>query len=291
MNLPKLTRKQQAILKLLYSYRFLNRIQIQALMHHKDYKTINVWLKDLLEKEYVERIYSTDFAERTKPAVYYLGINGIRFLKTLADPEIGYVKYQAVELHKRYRESLRSQSYIDHCYAIAECCVVLDKKTIELEATTNGVGGNKSVTYFYETEADYLEDSYYHFISESELIRPHLCFSKDIFEGIGDPYAAESYLLEMFDANLPRYRIKKRISNYIEYLEEGGWEDETEGSNPPIVLLICPRTTDLIYTKRRARGLLVETYDRGDVDRPHIWITTIDKLLEHGVLGDIWEKA
>ena len=40
MKLPKITTKQEEILALLYRYRFLNRIQIQTLMHHKDHKTI-----------------------------------------------------------------------------------------------------------------------------------------------------------------------------------------------------------------------------------------------------------
>jgi hypothetical protein len=83
MNLPKTTKKQQELLKLLCKYRFLNRIQIQALMKHKDCKTINLWLKDLREKQYAEWIYSTHFAEKTKPAIYYLSLNGIRHLKQL----------------------------------------------------------------------------------------------------------------------------------------------------------------------------------------------------------------
>jgi len=83
MKLPKITTKQGAILELLYRYRFLNRIQIQALMRHKNYKTINEWLKDLREKQYVTWIYSDHFLERTKPAIYYLNSNGNRYLKTL----------------------------------------------------------------------------------------------------------------------------------------------------------------------------------------------------------------
>jgi len=76
MKLPTITSRQQAILRLLYQYRFLSRIQIQALMNHKDYKTINVWLKDLREKEYVTWIYSTDFIEKTKPAIAIPNQNG-----------------------------------------------------------------------------------------------------------------------------------------------------------------------------------------------------------------------
>ncbi|HEU4965914.1 MAG TPA: hypothetical protein VFT53_00345, partial [Candidatus Saccharimonadales bacterium] len=61
MKLPDITAKQVAILELIYRFRFVNRIQIQALMHHRDYRRINAWLKDLREKQYVEWIYSDHF--------------------------------------------------------------------------------------------------------------------------------------------------------------------------------------------------------------------------------------
>ena len=58
-------------------------LHIQKALNHKDKRRVQAWLKDLREKHYVEWIYSTDFIEKTKPAIYYLGINGIRYLKSL----------------------------------------------------------------------------------------------------------------------------------------------------------------------------------------------------------------
>jgi Replication-relaxation len=271
MKLPELTTKQQAILKLLYSYRFLNRIQIQTLMEHKDYKRINVWLKDLKEKQYVEWVYSTDFAEKTKPGIYYLGINGIRYLKTLDT-------YSLEELRKRYRESSRSQTYIDRCLLLADCCITLEKERTD------------TTYYYYETEADYLEDSYYHFLTDCELIHPQLCFSEEEYEGGGEPATIDSYLLEVFDATLPRYRMKKRLTDFVKYFDEGEWEDGTD-DKLPIILLVCPRTSDLIYAKRRTRGLLAEEWEHDDENRPHIRFTTAEKLKEFRVTGEMWEEA
>lgn len=277
MKLPKTTKKQQTILKLLYRYRFLNRIQIQALMGHKDYKTINLWLKDLREKQYVEWIYSTHFAEKTKPAVYYLGLNGIRYLKTLD-------KYPIDEVRKRYREASRSHTYIDRCIVLADCCIGLEKKQ------------TASIYYYRETEADYLlENSFYHFMTDSELVHPQLCFSKEKFNGKDNKSSVtiESYLLEIFDATLPRYRIKKRLSNYVEYLDDGDeWEKGTDGDEQPVILLVCPLLSDLIYAKRRTRGLVADEWDYDSENRPHIRFTTTDKLKEQGIMTkEIWEEA
>ena len=140
-KLPKLTKKQQEILRLLYSFRFLNRIQIQALLRHKDPKTINLWLRDLRAKGYVEWIYSTHFAEKTKPAVYYLALNGVRYLRTVTrkskDDDGNIVElptYPSEELRKRYKEPTRSQTYIDRCILIAGCAIALQKEDAANEA-------------------------------------------------------------------------------------------------------------------------------------------------------------
>jgi len=288
MSLPKITKKQQEILNLLYRYRFLNRIQIQAFMGHKDYKTINLWLKDLREKEYITWIYSTHFAEKTKPAIYYLGLNGIRHLKKLTtadeDSEL-QPTYPLEELRKRYRESTRSQNYIDRCVLLADCCITLQQHS------------TKTVGYYYQTEADYLsESSYYHFILDSELIQPSLCFCKDKYDKDGKEEATlESYLLEVFDPTLPRYRMKKRLGDYVKYLddEDCEWKEQTDTEKLPILLFVCPRTTDLIYAKRRTRKLIADAWEYKDDDeeRPRVRFTTIDELNQSNVLAKIWEQA
>ena len=103
----------------------------------------------------------------------------------------------------------------------------------------------------------------------------------------------DSYLLEVFDATMPRYRIKKRLSNYAEYLDDGEeWRDGADTDKLPIILLVCPRVSDLIYAKRRTRGLLAEIWEYDEEDRPHIRFTTVEKLKEYGVMGEeIWKEA
>lgn len=271
MKIPKITNKQQEIVKLLYSYRFLNRIQIQVLMGHKDKKTINMWLRDLKQKQYVEWIYSDRFAEKTKPAIYFIAINGVRFIKT-------FDEYPLEEIRKRYRESLRSRTFIDRCLLLADCC-------ISLRALTTG-----SKQYTFELEADYRNpDSGYHFLNDSELVRPQLCFIEQILsEGEAE---VNSYLLEIFDPTLPRYRIKKRLGDYVRFLDDQEWQNQTQEEAPPIILLVCPRISDLIYAKRRTRGLLAELWEPEDEDRPSILFATAAKLQDQRFIGTIWGKA
>lgn len=131
-------------------------------------------------------------------------------------------------------------------------------------------------------------------MTDSELIHPQLCFFKEQYDGGGDSDIVGSYLLEIFDATLPRYRMKKRLTDYVKFFDEedDDWENGTDGNPLPIILLVCPRTSDLIYAKRRTRGLMAEIWEYEDEDRPHVRFTTVDKLKEHGVTAEkIWEKA
>jgi hypothetical protein len=264
-------------------------------MGHKDPKTINLWLKDLRAKGYVEWIYSTHFAEKTKPAIYYLGLNGVRYLRKLTvTSEDGEVPpfYPPEELRKRYKEPTRSQTYIDRCILIADCCIALERENTKSEV------GSKKLNFYYQTEADYLlERSYYHFILESELIQPNLIFCKDRLNKDGkEETTLESYILEVFDPTLPRYRMKKRLGDYVKYLDDEDitWKEETSTEKLPTLLFVCPRTSDLIYAKRRTRKLIADAWEWKDEDekRPRIGFTTVEKLKQAGVFAaEIWKEA
>jgi hypothetical protein len=67
MTIPYITPKQQEIPKLIYKFRFLNRIQIQTLLNHKYHKRIIDWLNDLVGKEYLEKLpKGNTFEQRSK---------------------------------------------------------------------------------------------------------------------------------------------------------------------------------------------------------------------------------
>jgi hypothetical protein len=244
-------------------------------MGHKDYKRINAWLADLRDNHYVEWIYSTDFLEKSKPGIYYLGLNGIRWLKEYQDHPIE-------EFRKRYRESSRSQGFIDQCMLVADCCIAMNKKRADSSQT-----GKNKVHYSYTIQADYADpDNGYHFLSESELIHPQLCYEKMV--ETEDDVEATTYLLEIIEATMPRYRVRKRLKNYIEYLEDGEWQDSTDEDEPnPVAMFACPSLADMIYCKRATKRLIEEKWDE-DI---RLWFTTTEKIKAQGMTGKIWEEV
>ncbi len=78
----------------------------------------------------------------------------------------------------------------------------------------------------------------------------------------------------------------------MQYLEEEGyeWKRDSGAKKLPIILFVCPRTTDLIYAKRRTRGLLADIWD-DDRKAMHIRFATVEKLHELGSTAPIWEEA
>jgi hypothetical protein len=278
IDLPKITMRQKEILDLLYTHRFLNRIQIQALLNQKDYKNTNLWLKDLREKHYIEWIYSTHFAEKTKPAVYYLGINAIRRFRQFGTYEGHILKY--------YRESTRSQAFIDRCILLADACIAFKQAN-----RTIGAVGRKAksddIWFMYETEAEFTRAGYYEFLNDTD-IHPNLCYTKMGYDEYFEEVPVASYTVEVFDPTLPRYSMRKRLKTYVKFLDSEEWQDEMEEEKPPIALFVCSTKADMIYCKRATKKLLEDTWDTENI---HMRFTTVESVKKHGFRGKIWEEA
>ena len=262
MTLPKITKKQQEIILLIPRFRFLNRIQIQTFLNHKNKKNINTWLPDLVNKQYLERIYSTNFGDNTKPAVYYLRINGLRWLKTNST-------YNPQQIRKWYQDKNRSEGFRDKCLLITDIYQDFQKQSI-------GNTGYEAIT-----ESDYSSpDSQFHFFSEPEtIIHPNLVIKKTKGKQL-----RTWYLLEYFEETLPKYRVRKRLENYLEFYWSNEWENQT--NDPfPIILLVFSTKADMIYAKRYTKKLLEEQ----DPETLQIRFTTRDGVRQFGVIGETWE--
>jgi hypothetical protein len=260
MTLPKITHRQQDLLKLLYRFRFLDRIQLQALMDHKNRRRVNEWLSDLRAKQYVEWIYSTDFAEKTKPAVYFLGLNGVRFLKAQSE-------YPPTELRKRYREASRQSPFITSCLLLGDCAIDL---------RTNSEGDTR---YDFATLADFANPG-----SEVHLLGQISC---QLFVKKRQGDEMTQYLFDIFDSALPPYRVKSRIRKHLDFFKSGEWEDKMK-TPFPILMFICADTSRLITAKRYTRWLLKKD---GYADLLDIRFAIAADVRRAGVTSGIWERA
>lgn len=185
-----ITNKQKEILLLLYRFRFLNRHHIQTLLHHTSPTTINNWLKDLTEKEYIRRIPKKSWTENNQPAKYYIAKNGIRYFKTQDKCHKQY-------LARLYREKDRSPGFIDQCLYIADVYVKLQEHT-----------KTSSSSYQFTTQTDLTPGSIVHEILPNFLIK----------KGTGKKLKFSAY--ELIKEGTPRFAIRSRIGRYIDYFQE-----------------------------------------------------------------------
>lgn len=227
------------------------------MLRHKDKRRVSAWLKTLRENQLLDWFYEpTNPTAASKPAVYFLGKNGIRYLKRLGYP------YR--QLRNRQADAARRPDFIARCLLLADCCMHLESRIKD------------GIPYRYALEADYTAAGSYCRIAENERIHPGLVFTKNRQpDGL-----SQTYYLELFDDSAPRYMIKKKAKDYIGYLAE-------HTTKPPIVLLAFASIADLAYAKRYIRKQTDELWD--DALQERIRVSTIDKLRTKGLTAVIWE--
>lgn len=258
MTKPRaITKKQTTIISLLFCFRFLDRVQIQKFLKHKDEARINNWLKDLTEKDYISRSYTKTFPENTKPAVYHIAKKGIAQIKSQNndDPKL---------VQKLYREDIRSASFVSSCLILAD--IYLDL----LDRTNDEVVFQMFVKSDYSThpQATLLND-----LSPSAYIEQSTAGK------------VKCYFLEVL-ADLPDKQSRQRIKKYLNFYQSNEWEGVT-GQPFPTVLIICPDDKILAYVKHFAMTKLAL------LDEPELAINlaTAQKAKELGIVGDIWTKV
>ncbi len=261
MTTPNITNKQEQIITLIPRFRFLDRTHIQSFLHHKDQARINRWLKDLTEKGYLRRIYDNHIiGKNRRAAVFSLGNNGIRFIKTLGI-------YDAAFIHKLYFDKNRSDTFIEHSLIVATMCTEFKKKNSDI------------LHYEYVTESDMCSENNPFYFLKTSVLAVDLVFSKKEKGG-----KTKYFMLSYFDATLPRYRLRKRIRNYQEYYFSNDWENNTN-TLFPTVLFVFQTKERMIYAKRYTKTMLQE-------DKPDdlsINFATADDVRTEGVTGGIWE--
>lgn len=257
-----MTNKQQEIVDLVHKYRFINRIQIQRSLKHKDPRRINSWLKELVEWGYLGRIYSNKLLENTKPAIYYLSTEGIAYLKEWKNFSINDVK-------KFYEDKKRSQIFIDHCIFICELLTGL--KTYEDETRQYKILTKEQLTrteHFKELKPDAFIEIYKKKIKKSKTVELY-----------------SSNFLDLFDPGVPRYAIRYRINQCIKYHEEESWKKYTD-TFPSILLIFPTKQKQKQFAKYIKQQLEEGMFTQGMT----FLLTSYQEAIKDGLTSGIWQE-
>lgn len=217
------TPRQQDILYLLYLWRFLSSSQIQTLLGHKDKHRINLWLRDLKQKQYIHGRYDKTVGNINKPAVYYSSLGAIAYLKTRSDTATSVIQ-------RLYRDNKVSQDFIDRKLLVADIAV--------------GLAGTIKNPHEIGTPSHIKNpNSKAHFLSELDLI-PDLIIIRQTRHGV------RANLLDF----LTPEKMKSRLIRYLELYDSRDWEDHMNMKFPGL-MFICPDTRQLLHAKRYLRHL------------------------------------
>lgn len=265
MTLPEITTSQQQIIKLIYRFRFLSRIHIQKILNHKNPSTINQWLTDLTEKKYIYRIYSKKFNENTKPSIYHININGIRFLKSSGN-------YQTEHMQKLYHENKRSAGFRIHSLGLADfICNLVDFSR----------KNNEHIKVLTRTDYETGDDEFKELLIK---LAPDLYFS---YSGTG---IAKMGFVEMIDENEPSFAIRRKIRRYIQYLQQGDW-DAVNDEKFPSLIFILPSIKKSKLLQRMIKQMRYEFNDEDLNTELRCNLALISNIQKDSIASPIWIKV
>ena len=272
---PEITEKQKEIVSLVFKFRFINRKQIQKILGHKDSHRINAWLKDLVEKKFLGRIYSHKLFENTKPAIYYLQNNGVLWAKY---NELGEGEHfddcASKGIKKYYADKTASQIFIDH--SVAMCNLYLQFKEQEGDKWDYQCQTKSDLSTQFLRDGDYNERRPYFPDMFIEKLTKDLDHSTTVF-------------VDLFPPHIPKYALEYKVRQYIEMCDAKEWKHFIGGidNRVPDFLFILPSQGKLNRLAKYIQETLDESYDVEDV---RFMLTTYKKAMEQGVADNkIWK--
>jgi len=265
-----ITKKEHIIIVLLYTFRFINSKQIQQFLDHRDHRRINSWLKDLVEKEYIERNFIPIYGTLTKPAVFNLSVKGRRYMRHV------YSYYFPAYLKRIARDSKVSKSFRIRCQIITDWYLTLfpplqDSKsasTSPQKGKTTGIPIIDSLVHELTSDTGDTEEkipmnrlqfftpAYFPSFILLGKIKPDAYLRKKTVKGITHG------LLFVLDAYIPRLLLRYKMKHIFDTLDEEQWENDTIQALH--VYMLCPNHAIIIYLKRLLQSLLENYY--GDHD-------------------------
>lgn len=202
-----LNQTQLLILHHIYRFRFVATSHLAQYPVPTTKTKINRRLKLLLDQRYIGRNYEPSYHLSGRHATYYLEVKGLKTLKSLPDSP-----YSASVLRNMAKDKTASDRFINHWLEIFEInCLLKARYRDNIRVFTK----SQLVPYNYFPRP--APDAYIRFTVDG---------------------TERQYILELIDGTQPIFAQLARIKKYLDYSEEGDWEDAT-GTKLPLVILVC----------------------------------------------------
>lgn len=244
---------QFELLELVYKYRFISRQLVAESLNIKYGSSIYEKLEVLVKGEYLGKRFDTRLKLQALPAAYYLTPKGLRTLQQ--QPGHDYITDAVIR--SSYKDKTVSQAFITHTLGVYKYTNLLKRHYPALKVFTR---------------RDMSRYNYF----PSQLPDAFLSLSVD------DAKQPKRFFFDLIPDNLPRLALDKRIANYCEFFDEGGWE--VTGSELPTLLLMSERGPAEKRIQRSIRAQL----SRSDMEELAVYTSTTAAVEHMTADAEIW---
>jgi len=238
-----ISKSQIKLLELVYKYRFVSRLLVADSLGIKPENGLFRRLEVLVKYEYLGKRFDKRLKLAGVPAAYYLTPKGLRALQAVPGHE--YIT-EAV-LKGSYRDKSVGQDFITHMLGVYEYTNTLKRQYPGLRVFTRREIGQ------YEYFPSQIPDAV-------------LSIPTD------NPKQPKRFFFDLVSDTMPRSALDRRIANYCEFFDEGGWD--VTGSPLPIILLLCEWST---AEKRISRNVWAQL-SRSDMEELPVYTSTTSAL-------------
>jgi len=125
-----------------------------------------------------------------------------------------------------------------------------------------------------------------HFYTKTDLVSHYYLPYKrpDAYIAIESKQQTKRYFLEIIDEGTPRFMIRSKIDQYLEYFQANTWQDRTDHLNPTM-LFVCPDELTKIFLNKY---ILQMQEEEPEVDL-EFFLTIKDQISNNQ--ADLWEKV
>ena len=250
----KLNTEQLAVLKLLYKFRFGTNDLFAQYFGKKDRSFVFKRLSILLEQGLVGRRFEPSYRLAGKPAAYYLTPVGARLLQERRKSDEPKINVKAI-----YKDKTVKDDFVLRC--------------LDIFAMYNLYREQYGETLKFFTKADLNHEQYDYFP------QPH----PDAYVRLRLSGEERQFFIEFFYDKQPFFAAVKKIKNYVEYAESGGWDDT--GTALPVYLAVCESQGLQKRLQRRMAASLAESWSE------ELSMALTSKQLLFGDSSQIWQLA
>ncbi len=265
IQLPPLTEKQKEIIILMYRYRFLTRTHIQIFLNHQSSSLTNHWLTDLTTKNYLNRIYIPTLGENTKPAIYFLTTNAIRYL-------MRYENLERKRAQNLYYEHKRLASFRTHCLILADfaCSLLIHMRKQQKKA-------------LFLTKVDYIQETDNPLFILLQQVKPDGYYT---YNGTG---IAQEAFITVIDKQTPARVLRAMIGRYQQASTVSDL-DLFDSSRFPSLIFLLP-TIKKLHSLQRIIQQLKNANSDEQTELLRCNLALASDLQKKSLATDIWIPA